>query len=123
MRRKLSLSAKSMAVSLLLAGGIAIGGVSTSEAATFYGGYNNSTVVVTDDSSVVYPGDGTARMYLTQSYGGNSFYYLVEVNPNDKRVYILDNNGHKKLDGHGRYIMIGDYDIVKQMMNYYFKVR
>ena len=46
MRRKLSLSAKSMAVSLLLAGGIAIGGVSTSEAATFYGGNKNRTVVV-----------------------------------------------------------------------------
>lgn len=114
--KKLSSFSKSLAFSLLFASGIAMGGISTSEAATFYG---DSVTVVTDDSSVYYPNNGTARMYLTESYGNYSFYYLVEVDSNKNRVYILDNNGNKKLDNHGRYAMIGDYSIVKQLCKYY----
>lgn len=114
--KKLSSLVKSTAFSLLLASGIIIGGVSTSEAATFYG---NNITVVTDDSSVYYPGDGTARMYLTESYGNNSFYYLVAVDSNKNRVYILDNNGNRKIDAYGRYVMIGDFSVVKQLCKYY----
>lgn len=117
MKNGLSSLAKSAALSLLLAGGIMIGGTSTSEAATFYG---DVATIVTDDSSVYYTDYGTARMYLTESYDNVSHTYLVELNPNETRAYILNGNGRKQLDAYGRYMMVGDYNAVKQMCQYYF---
>ena len=101
----------------LLAGGIMIGGASTLEAATFYG---DVATIVTDDSSVYYTDYGTARMYLTESYDNVSHTYLVKLNPNETRAYILNGNGRKQLDAYGRYIMVGYYKAVKQMCQYYF---
>lgn len=122
MKKTVSSMAKTMVVGILLAGGIIVGSISTSEAATFHGGYNNNLTIVTDDSSVYYPGDGTARMFLTQFYSEYSFYYLVEVDPKDGRIYILDNNGQKQLDAYGRYKLVAYGDrVVDKIINYYFK--
>lgn len=101
---------------LAIAGGMLLANPSTAEAANFYDG---DITVVTDDSSVYYPGDGTARMYLQQSYGGRTFSNLVAVSWDENRVYILNANGYKQFDAYGRYIMLGDYNIVKQMCSYY----
>ena len=92
---------------LAIAGGMLLANPSTAEAANFYDG---DTTVVTDDSSVYYPGDGTARMYLQQSYGGRTFSNLVAVSWDENRVYILNANGYKQFDAYGRYIMLGDYN-------------
>lgn len=122
MKKEFSSLVKTLTLSFLVAGGVIVGNISMAEAATFHGGYNNSITVVTDDSSVYYPGNGTARMFLTQSYSGNSFYYLVEVNPKEGRIYILDDNGQKQLDAYGRYILLSHGDpIVRKICNYYFK--
>lgn len=90
---------------LAIAGGMLLANPSTAEAANFYDG---NITVVTDDSSVYYPGDGTARMYLQQSYGGRTFSNLVAVSWDENRVYILNANGNKQFDAYGRYIMLGD---------------